>query len=836
MANTKIPSELVAINAISGTLIADNAITSVHIAENNITATQIAINAVTALQMADGTITSAKIADGTIVTADIADGQITTGKIADGTITTDDLAGGIIISSKIANNAILTQHVDDNQITADQIADNAVGLDQMAGLTRGSVIYGNAAGNPAYLAAGTSGHVLTSDGTDISWTADTDLFLASSGGTVTGALTVKNNYNETKFIRNADTASAGAAGHYLSIGAITSGSIVTPNVIHGVTDTDGTSHSFAFMQDGANSLVFNSGKNATFTGDVTTAYTVQAAAYKLGSTVVMNSSRNLTNIGSISSGAITSTGDLLINESTNTERSVRIQNSSASAYFGVEGSSANRFVGSAANNMFLGTTTADGIEFATNNTVRATINSSGAATFNGELSATNYKVGSTQIVTSGRSIQNIVNYQGTGEIQVNGNLQSTHVYNSGSYYVLNAAGNGWNTVVNRGTGNNFTVNSLNGFTIDGTTVINNDRNLTNIGTATLSSTTNMLLTLNPTAGNYGGIVFQYGGVTKGTSIYNSGMMVYGGESGVSTSLQAGGQYGLFIHHSTRNVGIGTGTSAPSQKLTVAGGHIKLDAGMSLQWSDSHERIEQSDGHLEFFVNNGEAMTLDTNGLGIGTLAPSSKLTVKNSTATDGNNIADFVGSDTGQRLIVANFLCGSDEDRVGLYWENQGTINMRMWIADTGNLYLKSSNPSNDTDGSRVLLAESNGNTIVGTQIHFNNATNSSFIGAASTVNLRYAADGYHRFDTYNGSWGERVQITDTGCLPGSDSTYDLGSPSLRWANVYTGDLHLSNEEKGGNDIDGTTGNWTVQEGEENLYLINNKTGKKYKFALEEIE
>ena len=61
---------------------------------------------------------------------------------------------------------------------------------------------------------------------------------------------------------------------------------------------------------------------------------------------------------------------------------------------------------------------------------------------------------------------------------------------------------------------------------------------------------------------------------------------------------------------------------------------------------------------------------------------------------------------------------------------------------------------------------------------------------------------------------------------PSSNSTYDLGSSSLRWANVYTGDLHLSNEEKGGNDVDGTTGNWTIQEGDENLYIKNNKTGR----------
>ena len=176
----------------------------------------------------------------------------------------------------------------------------------------------------------------------------------------------------------------------------------------------------------------------------------------------------------------------------------------------------------------------------------------------------------------------------------------------------------------------------------------------------------------------------------------------------------------------------------------------------------------------------ERMTIDSSGnVGIGTDNPSSKLTVKNSTATDGNNIADFVGSDTNQRLIVANFLCGSDEDRVGLYWENQGTINMRMWMADTGNLYLNSSNPSNDTDGSRVLLAESNGNTIVGTQIHFNNTTASSFIGAASTVNLRYAADGYHRFDTYNGGWGERVRIDDVGLDIISGHTLEMAGTTV---------------------------------------------------------
>ena len=73
--------------------------------------------------------------------------------------------------------------------------------------------------------------------------------------------------------------------------------------------------------------------------------------------------------------------------------------------------------------------------------------------------------------------------------------------------------------------------------------------------------------------------------------------------------------------------------------------------------------------------------------------------------------------------------------------------------------------------------------------------------------------------------------------LPSANTTYDLGSASFRWSNIYTGDLHLSNEGRAiGNLIDGTKGNWTVQEGEQSLFLINNKTGKKYRFAIEEIQ
>ena len=85
---------------------------------------------------------------------------------------------------------------------------------------------------------------------------------------------------------------------------------------------------------------------------------------------------------------------------------------------------------------------------------------------------------------------------------------------------------------------------------------------------------------------------------------------------------------------------------------------------------------------------------------------------------------------------------------------------------------------------------------------------------------------------TFDGS-----TLTVTGdVVPGADDTYDLGAVGNVWQNIYTGDLHLSNEAKDeGNAVDGTKGNWTIQEGEEHLYILNNKNGKKYRFKLEEM-
>ena len=79
------------------------------------------------------------------------------------------------------------------------------------------------------------------------------------------------------------------------------------------------------------------------------------------------------------------------------------------------------------------------------------------------------------------------------------------------------------------------------------------------------------------------------------------------------------------------------------------------------------------------------------------------------------------------------------------------------------------------------------------------------------------------------------LQIDGGGQItPDTDNARDLGSTSLRFRNIFTHDLNLSNEG-GANDVDGTWGSYTIQEGEESLFLINKRNGKKYKFALTEV-
>ena len=105
--------------------------------------------------------------------------------------------------------------------------------------------------------------------------------------------------------------------------------------------------------------------------------------------------------------------------------------------------------------------------------------------------------------------------------------------------------------------------------------------------------------------------------------------------------------------------------------------------------------------------------------------------------------------------------------------------------------------------------------------------------GNTKVETIDTGSDGHIKFTT-EGTARSRIDVNGH-FTPEADNTYDLGTSSLRWRDIYTGDLNLSNEGRT-NDVDGTWGNYTIQEGESDLFLINNRTGKKYKFLLQEVD
>tara|TARA_R100000773_G_C4215896_1_gene114646 strand:+ start:456 stop:1772 length:1317 start_codon:yes stop_codon:yes gene_type:complete len=77
--------------------------------------------------------------------------------------------------------------------------------------------------------------------------------------------------------------------------------------------------------------------------------------------------------------------------------------------------------------------------------------------------------------------------------------------------------------------------------------------------------------------------------------------------------------------------------------------------------------------------------------------------------------------------------------------------------------------------------------------------------------------------------------VTCHDLVPDGNNTRDLGSNGSRWANLFVNDMHFANSPDNPNSVDGSWGDWTLQEGENQIYMINNRNGKKYQMNLTEI-
>ena len=252
---------------------------------------------------------------------------------------------------------------------------------------------------------------------------------------------------------------------------------------------------------------------------------------------------------------------------------------------------------------------------------------------------------------------------------------------------------------------------------------------------------------------------------------------------------------------------------------------------------------------------------------------------------DGSNAVHRVTGDGDLKLLVEekNFIVqgtgghqilkGIDNGAVELYHDNvlryqsySGGVKIssdanigRLVLADTSGNFayqIAGYDAGSAGSGGRLVLQDANGGVVVdsrasGGNMFIYNTVKLTGNGTADNLKLVFGAgdDAELYFDgtdmnikaTTNvqnvNIWTEGVkkyQFTDGMLRPLSNNSYDLGQSSLRWRNIYTNDLNLSNEGST-NSVDNTWGNYTIQEGESDLFLINNRNGKKYKFNLTEV-
>ena len=106
-------------------------------------------------------------------------------------------------------------------------------------------------------------------------------------------------------------------------------------------------------------------------------------------------------------------------------------------------------------------------------------------------------------------------------------------------------------------------------------------------------------------------------------------------------------------------------------------------------------------------------------------------------------------------------------------------------------------------------------------------ASGITFNGGNGSNNQVTTSDGAGKIVAESNMTFDGSTLTVTGDLvPGADASHDLGASDARWANIYTGDLHLQNER----------GHWQIIEEADCLTVTNKLTGKRYKMVLEPYE
>ena len=223
---------------------------------------------------------------------------------------------------------------------------------------------------------------------------------------------------------------------------------------------------------------------------------------------------------------------------------------------------------------------------------------------------------------------------------------------------------------------------------------------------------------------------------------------------------------------------------------------------------------------------------DSNNVGLGSTSPDAKLDVVGviSATTFFGSGSGLTGVASTDNIITGTAATFNNVVKVGTAITLDATSGIITATTFSGNL-------TGNITGSVTGVATGADNLVGTPDIDVRNIT-----GVAATFSGVLSYDDVTNVDSIGVVTARSGIIVTAGVstfggnvIPDGNGTRDLGATAKRWANLYTSDLDLSNEARGGNDIDGTWGAYTIQEGENDLFLINRRNGKKYKFVLQEV-
>ena len=371
-------------------------------------------------------------------------------------------------------------------------------------------------------------------------------------------------------------------------------------------------------------------------------------------------------------------------------------------------------------------------------------------------------------------------------------------------------------------------NFLGGMTINNDTSATFSGNISTGGYIQVNGGSNGYLNLNATStgGNESGIFFQVGGANKWenyTANNDTALNWYSyANSTIVFKLASTGA--ATFSSSVDAVYLNANNSLRIRKNTATGGNNDL----GIFYSNTGDVFNFYDWNTAT-----KGMSLNT---GTGAATFSSSVTVGNAINLSNNNVFP---TDAG--IFQGNNFIQIVSGTGGFTVNNNANLISNLVITNAGAATFSSSVLSTqyqvDNSGTAELRLRGGGyggsyNTslrsiagAIGILQLGNNADNYILVGNTS-------ANGYLSIRVNCASEStsagiEALRITASGTVqPGANGTQDLGTSSLRWATVYTSDLSLSNG----------IGDYTIVEGENDLFLYNNKQNKVYKFMLAEVD